>query len=227
MASELPQCASCSVRSEDRICRNPDGVGPGSCPTVEMEEAVDRATAQYEDPSVYEFARQASIQEAEGYGDRDRKPYVKHPIKPRLEEIIDFSRRMGYKRLGIAFCAGLHSEAGLLEKVLTGAGFETVSVVCKVGCTPKETIGIQEHEKIRIGEFESMCSPIAQAEVLNAAETEFNILLGLCVGHDSLFFRHSEAPVTVFAAKDRVMGHNPIAALYTLGSYSERFAPPV
>ena len=227
MASELPRCASCNVGSEDRICRNPDGVGPGDCPTVEMEEVVARATAHYDDPSIHEFARQASIQEAEGYGNRDRKPYVKHPIKPRLEEIVDFARRMGYRRLGIAFCAGLHSEAGLLEGVLTGAGFETVSVVCKVGCTPKETIGLHDHEKVRIGEFESMCSPIAQAEVLNEAETDFNILLGLCVGHDSLFFRYSEAPVTVFAAKDRVMGHNPIAALYTLGSYSERFAPTV
>jgi uncharacterized metal-binding protein len=150
---------------------------------------------------------------------------VKHPIKPRLEEIIDFARRMEYRRLGIAFCAGLHAEAGLLEKVLDGAGFETVSVVCKVGCTPKETIGIRDREKIRIGEFESMCSPVAQALVLNEAGTDFNILLGLCVGHDSLFFKHSVAPVTVFAAKDRVMGHNPIAALYTVHSYSERFAP--
>ncbi len=225
MASELPQCASCAFDSEDQICRNPDGMGPADCPTVMNEEAVARAVAKYEDPTVYEFARQASIQEAEGYGDRDRKPFVKHPVKPRLEEIVDFARRMGYERLGVAFCAGLHSEAGLLERVLTGAGFETVSVVCKVGCTPKETLGIEEHEKIRIGEYESMCNPIAQAEVLNEAETEFNILLGLCVGHDSLFFRHSEAPVTVFAAKDRVMGHNPIAALYTLDSYSVRFAP--
>jgi uncharacterized metal-binding protein len=225
MTPMLPQCASCSIDKAERICRDPDGTGPADCPTVMMEAAVERATAKYEDPAVYEFARQASMQEAEGYGNRDRKPYVKHPIKPRLEEILDFARRMGYRRLGIAFCAGLHTEAGLLERVLTGAGFETVSVVCKVGCTPKETIGIRDDEKILIGEFESMCSPIAQAEVLNEAETDFNILLGLCVGHDSLFFRHSEAPVTVFAAKDRVMGHNPIAALYTLGSYSERFAP--
>ncbi|MFC1500237.1 DUF1847 domain-containing protein [Candidatus Zixiibacteriota bacterium] len=225
MTSGLPKCANCNVVSEERICRNPDGVGPGGCPTVEMEEVVARATAHYDDPSVHEFARQASIQEAEGYGNRDRKPYVKHPIKPRLEEIIDFSRRMGYRRLGIAFCAGLHAEADLFDSVLTGVGFETVSVVCKVGCTPKETIGLEDHEKMRIGEFESMCSPIAQAELLNESDTDFNILLGLCVGHDSLFFRYSVAPVTVFAAKDRVMGHNPIAALYTLGSYSERFAP--
>jgi len=98
--------------------------------------------------------------------------------------------------------------------------------VCKVGCTPKETLGIEDYQKVRPGEYESMCSPIAQAAVLNDSETEFNIVLGLCVGHDSLFFSHSRAPATVFAVKDRVMGHNPIAALYTLDSYYERFKMP-
>jgi len=60
---------------------------------------------------------------------------------------------------------------------------------------------------------------VFQAFVLNDAETEFNIMLGLCVGHDSLFMRYSDAPCTVLAVKDRVTGHNPLAALYTLNSY--------
>jgi uncharacterized metal-binding protein len=47
-------------------------------------------------------------------------------------------------------------------------------------------------------------------------------VVGLCVGHDSLFFRHSVAPVTVLVAKDRVTGHNPVAALYTSHSYYRR-----
>jgi len=61
-----------------------------------------------------------------------------------------------------------------------------------------------------------MCNPIAQAQILNEQLTDFNIVVGLCVGHDSLFFKHSEAPVTVLVAKDRVLGHNPAAALYVL-----------
>jgi uncharacterized metal-binding protein len=60
-----------------------------------------------------------------------------------------------------------------------------VSVACKVGRTPKETIGVRDEEKIRIGQFESMCSPIAQAMILDEEKTDFNILVGLCVGHDS------------------------------------------
>ena len=105
-------------------------------------------------------------------------------------------------------------------------GFQVVSVVCKAGRTPKEHIGIQEEEKINIGTFESMCSPIAQAMILNGEETDFNILLGLCVGHDSLFLKYSDAFSTVLVVKDRVLAHNPVAALYTAESYYERLKRP-
>lgn len=224
MNKELPACAECGIKPSDKACRVVGGEGPSFCPTKSMVEAVERAKKRYADPKIREFARQASIQEAECYIHRDRKPHVLHPVKPRLQEICEFAEKIGYRRLGLAYCAGLQAEASRLNKVLEDYGFEVVSVVCKVGCTPKEEIGIKDHEKVRIGEFESMCSPIAQAEVLNEACTDFNIVLGLCVGHDSLFFKHSKAPVTVFAAKDRVLGHNPLAAIYTLGSYYERFA---
>jgi len=64
-----------------------------------------------------------------------------------------------------------------------------------------------------------MCNPIAQAKILNNEGTEFNIMVGLCVGHDSLFFKYADAPTTVLIAKDRVFGHNPAAALYLSDSY--------
>lgn len=64
-----------------------------------------------------------------------------------------------------------------------------------------------------------MCNPITQAYLLNEEKTEFNILLGLCVGHDSLFLKNAEAPCTVLAVKDRLLGHNPLAAIYTAESY--------
>ena len=222
MASVMSQCAKCSISSDERACRVEGGEGPAFCPTIHMEPVIERARQRYQHPDIREFARQSSIQEAEGYANRDAKPFVRYPIKPRLQEICEFAERMGYRRLGVAYCAGLLSEGALLEKVLENHGFEVVSVVCKVGCTPKEEIGVRDEEKIRIGEFETMCSPIVQAEILNEAETELNVVMGLCVGHDSLFFRHSKAPVTVFATKDRVLGHNPLAALYTLGSYYQR-----
>ena len=42
-----------------------------------------------------------------------------------------------------------------------------------------------------------------QALLLNGQKTQFNIALGLCVGHDALFCKYSDALVTTLAAKDR------------------------
>jgi uncharacterized metal-binding protein len=67
-----------------------------------------------------------------------------------------------------------------------------------------------------------MCHPIAQAKILNSYKTHLNVAVCLCVGHDSLFLKHSEAPCTVLAAKDRVYGHAPLMALYQSKSYHRR-----
>ena len=117
------------------------------------------------------------------------------------------------------FCIGLRKEAKIVESLLSAAGFEVVSALCKVGRTPKEVIGVLDEEKIRIGAFESMCNPVAQAFIVNREKTEFNVVMGLCVGHDSLFLKYAEAPCTVLAAKDRLLGHNPLAAIYNIDSY--------
>ena len=160
-----PQCALCSAK--DKACRMENGTGPIFCPTKNKKETIKQTINEYEKPTVKEFARMASIQEAECYSDRDMKPYVLHPVKPRVQEICEFAKKMSYKKLGIAFCAGLHNEAEALAEILKAQGFNIASVVCKVGCTPKEAIGIRDDEKVRIGEFESMCSPIVQATLLN------------------------------------------------------------
>ena len=221
--ANLPECANCSVPDREKICLTSTGRGPEFCPTLHNRETIQQARRKLSDAPTLEFARQASIQEAECYIHRDRKPFVVHPVKPRLQEIIEFAGRMGFKRLGIVFCDGLRREAGAVAKVFKKQGFEVVSAVCKVGGIPKEEIGLRDEDKIQIGAEETMCNPLAQAELMNRSQTELNILIGLCVGHDSLFFKHAKAYTTVLAAKDRVMGHNPLAAIYTLGSYSERF----
>jgi uncharacterized metal-binding protein len=174
----------------------------------------------YSRPEIREVARQASIQEAEGYGGRSEAPYVKRPVKPRILEIVEFARRTGCRRLGLAFCTGLSAEARLAAEVFRAQGLDVVSVICKLGAVPKEAIGIRDEEKIYRGSFETMCNPVGQAMVLNEARTDLNVALGLCVGHDGLFFKFSDAFVTVLAVKDRVLGHNPLAALYTLDSYN-------
>ena len=67
-----------------------------------------------------------------------------------------------------------------------------------------------------------MCNPILQAQLLNREQTDLNVVVGLCVGHDSLFYRYSQAVTTTLVVKDRVLGHNPVAALYTAPSYYKK-----
>ncbi len=55
--------------------------------------------------------------------------------------------------------------------------------------------------------------------MLNESGCQFNIVLGLCVGHDSLFFKYCEGLMTVLVAKDRVLAHNPIGALHLADTY--------
>jgi len=198
--------------------------GPDNCPTKTRAGLIEQAVREYDDPGVKEFARQASIQEAECYMSMPEGSVTRHP---RVEEVVQFAKKMGYKKLGVASCIGLREEAEMLNRILENRGFDVVSVCCKVGGTPKESIGIKDEEKIITkfrgpGHYESMCSPISQAEILNHAAVEFNILVGLCVGHDSLFIKYAKAPITVLVAKDRVFGHNPVAGLYQSRSYYRR-----
>jgi len=213
-------CTKCETR--EKICRVEDGKGPSWCPTRKETTTLKEALSEYDAPEVKEFARAASVQEGACYAFRDVKPYVMVPTKTRAEELVEFSKRMGYKKLGMAFCGGLTHEASILSEILEKHGFEVVAASCKVGGIPKERIGVKDEEKIRIGEFEPMCNPITQAKILNQAKTDFNIMLGLCIGHDSLFLKYVEGLTTVFAVKDRVTGHNPMAALYTSQIYYER-----
>ena len=218
----IPSCASCDLEVNRKICYTEEGVGSKGCPTLTDENVLMEANKQYEVPEIGEFARQASIQEAECYANRHQRPYIMQPTKTRIQEICEFASKMGYKRLGLAFCIGLAKEAATIEEILKAYGFEVVSVLCKAGRTLKEGIGIKDEEKIYQGTDEAMCNPIYQAKLLNQEKTEFNILIGLCVGHDSLFFKYAEAPITVLAVKDRVTGHNPLAAIYLTDSYYRR-----
>jgi uncharacterized metal-binding protein len=130
----------------------------------------------------------------------------------RLEEIILFAREMEYRRLGLAFCIGLAEEAWIVEEVIR-QDFEVISVCCKICGIPKKMFKL---DRIHTGnENEVMCNPAGQGRFLNEADTDLNIVCGLCVGHDAIFSKVSEAPVTTLIAKDRVLAHNPAGALYS------------
>lgn len=219
-AKPYPQCHRCGKRvcyplipagEEPSFAEAPD-----FCPMRLHADLIAATISQYDREDVREFARLASIQEFECY---ERTPHGIRTKIPRIEETIQFAKKNGFRRLGIAFCIGLVTEVRMLAQVLEAKGFEVASVCCKAGAIPKERIGLRPEEKIPGPDlFESMCSPITQAEILNAEEVDLVIQLGLCVGHDTLFMRYCRRPMTVLAVKDRVTGHNPLAALYLSAS---------
>ena len=173
------------------------------------EDIFLKASKLYEETrELREMARAAAIVEATGY------------MKwTRIEDTIEFARMMGFKKLGIACCVGLRREGAVLESILKQNGFEVTSAICKTGAVPKEKLGLNDKQKVRPGRFEAMCNSVAQAILLDSAGSQLNILVGLCVGHDAVFTKTSKAPVTTLIAKDRVLGHNPVAALYNHQSY--------
>lgn len=157
----------------------------------------------YTDEEDIKVMRTAAEVEDEFYG-----------VYNRIEEIVVFAKRMGYKKIGIAFCVGLSGEANKIASILRDY-FEVESVCCKVSGVSKCEMGLPKAETA--GPIS--CNPIEQARIFKEAGTDLNLLLGLCVGHDALFIKHSHTYVIPVAVKDRVTGNNPLAAVYASSPY--------
>ncbi|HEX9843706.1 MAG TPA: DUF1847 domain-containing protein [bacterium] len=215
MAYEDPSCAYCPPTV--RACRQGEGErrGPGYCPSKVDPEGIAEAWEYHSDPFTMRVAHAAAQVESAGYCRWTR-----------VEEIADFARRMGFHRIGIASCISFLDQARTLSAILESHGFAVSSVACKNGGVPKSAIGIPDGEQVRPGGHESMCNPVSQAELLNRAGCELNVVLGLCVGHDSLFARYSRGLTTTLVAKDRVLAHNPIGALHLADTYFQRVWGP-
>ncbi len=126
----------------------------------------------------------------------------------RVQEIKNFARKSGFKRIGIAHCVTFPKEAEAVKQYLSEE-FEVYSVDCKCGhITKQEMLGC-EGKSI-------MCNPAGQAEYLKENNTELNISMGLCVGHDMVFNQKSASPVSTLVVKDRVSKHNPIESINNL-----------
>lgn len=205
-------CSECGTRA----CRSADASKyPKFCLTADVDQELLQETVDLynTDEEQGKIARVSAGIEGEFYGKLTR-----------VEETIEFIKRMGYKKIGIASCVGLMPEAGIFARILKANKIECYTVGCKVGAVDKTAVGVPEELKLNRGcGHESMCNPVMQAKVLEKAGTDFNIVIGLCVGHDTLFLRHSAAPTTVMIVKDRVLGHNPVQALYTANGMYSRF----
>jgi uncharacterized metal-binding protein len=123
----------------------------------------------------------------------------------RIQEIIEYAKEAKIKKIGIANCTTFTKEANLLETILADEGFEVEKVNCKYGKVPFNDL-IPGYKGIT-------CNPAGQAKYLEDKNTELNITLGLCVGHDMIFNAKSKAPVTPLIVKDRKLEHNTISRL--------------
>jgi uncharacterized metal-binding protein len=152
---------------------------------VEMKEAKD-------DNQLYDNEDLNTMRVAEG---------SRLPGKNRVQELVNFARNSGYRKIGIANCIGLQKETEKLKAILSEE-FEVHSVDCK-------------HGKLNAGELLGndargvSCNPAGQAAELDGHQTELNISFGLCMGHDVVFNKKSRAPVTTLVVKDREHRHNP------------------
>lgn len=191
-------CIDCHTHG----CAKESGNYPEFCPTAMLgEDAIENVSRSYSNDGSLSIMEAASEVSTEAYSKR----------WSRVEETIALFHRMEWKRIGIACCSGLLEEARIFAQILRVKGFEPYGIACKVGAVPKGRFNSPES----CCDFGTIsCNPIMQAELLNEANTDANVIIGLCAGHDMIFNAHSTAPVTTLVAKDRATFHNPVGALH-------------
>ncbi|GAB6151978.1 DUF1847 domain-containing protein [Desulfosporosinus burensis] len=172
---------------------------PKTCPTLTHQELTTDITAYLSDPL------QTLMQVA------DETPFTpERVLRNRVEELIFYAHKMGYQRIGLAFCVSLLHEAQSLAKLLISEQLEAVPVCCRVGAVDYSEIGLP---KAHPDKFASICNPIAQGNLLNIAKVDLVVQLGLCLGHDIVLQSTCTAPVTTLVVKDRVLDHHSVQVL--------------
>lgn len=184
-------CADCKKRS----CLLYDHANPPkNCPMNDKElqkEALDAYFAEDDGKMLRESINTA----IEG----------KKARETRILEAIRFAKKMGWHKIGIAHCIGFCREASMAAKLIRAAGLEVETVVCTNGginlCEfmdlPEDQLDDVEHN------YSVSCNPIGQAKFLEKAGTDYNLVFGLCVGHDALFLKNSHCLASVIMVKDR------------------------
>lgn len=210
---DTPVCAKCDYKFCHRGVTDPK-VLPDFCPMKLHRDVIEESLREYDgDMELRKLYVNATICEYEAY---DTSGGRFTPVRPRVRELIEFAKKIGVEKIGIAFCIGLSREARALTEVLESHGFKVYSALCKCGAVDKVKLHVPAEYKLRgPDKFEAACNPVLQARLLNMAGTQLNVIVGLCIGHDIIFTRYSKAPVTTLIVKDRLTGHNPAVALYT------------
>lgn len=205
-------CANC--KAHQCIEQNKDEARiPKNCP-MRNEEYMGEIQKEYFDPETLKFYYATKT---------SRQPGTAPNFVPRLRYVIDLCKKVGYKKIGLAFCVGFQNEADLYSRILRKHGLQVVSVCCCNGGFNLTDYGVELPKGC---EFDAACNPIGQARLMNEQEVEFNLVMGLCAGHDSLFMKHANAMSTVICVKDPATGHCPPMALYLYDTYYKQFFEP-
>ena len=213
-------CAKCTQQNCQVQIKECDYPG---CP-MGNEEFFDAVEAEYRDPEIAAFYAGTLKSMRDSFGRLTR-----------VDEAINFCKLMDFKKIGVVYCSGMLREGRIANEAFKQNGFETVSVGCKTGgyssvelagdnALPPPTTAQQTRRDFSRPDFQysrpesmrkrAICNPIGQAMLMNAEKTDFNVVTGLCVGHDSLFLKYADAMCTVLVAKDRMLHHNTVADLY-------------
>lgn len=188
-------CVDCAVTA----CRYGRDNYPAFCLTKAMSEE-DKASVLplYNDGDVNsKYAFWSATVEGTYYGEMAR-----------VEETMEFARRVGAVKIGLAYCCELKAEAELYAKILDINGFETYMIDCRAGDLDAGEVLDDQHNG------RELCNPVLQARLLNKAGVDMNILMGLCAGSDALFVKNASAMTTIMINKDRLTCNNPAVTLY-------------
>jgi len=125
----------------------------------------------------------------------------------RIEEIIEFSKTMNYKKIGLAYCFGMEKHAISIQKIFVENGLPMIPISCSVG-------GLKQSEVNADSCIHKVsCNPLGQAQQINSENCDFAIIMGICLGHDILLQRNLKMDFTTLVVKDRVHHHSPLKAL--------------
>jgi len=185
---------------------------PAYCEANNYLDELEKSNKEYHKKRVVDIYKAACIVRAHNDG-----------MTPRIQEALLYAKELKLQKIGFAACVSMVSELDLLVKLFTQEGFEVYATGCQIGGVDATERGVPEVQ----GYSASWCHSIAQAEILNKEKTELNFILGLCMGHDILFSRYSQAPVSTLIVKDRVTGNNPAAALYGWHRRKQLFGVPL
>ena len=143
-------CIDCGVVN----CLNEDKNYPDFCVSTHLDDTVlEDSMKEYEKDDVRMMAVAAAEVETDNYCRMTR-----------VEETVEFAKKIGVRKIGIATCAGLIKESNVAARIFRKNGFEVFGIACKCGTQKKTDIGVPERCNAT---GENMCNPILQAKTLN------------------------------------------------------------